>query len=300
MSNPRTPSIPIKNLTNDLADKEIAPKLDLSDLARLFRTSKAINLLFKKPFLDRKISTLVEQADYDRLETIAMADPARMFNQVMMKVPGETQPILISPLLYAFKTLDTHMWQLILKAIQHSQNQALLDLFTAELHKPIQHVNWQPLFVAYEYYINQSTLWMNKQITLDTFCKDRLVIGVAQHQCLSMSVLKIFCDPNTNWKPDADFTANESSRPKEACLIKAYYYDDPRRGRIEKLQVKGLGSSFFLYTDTIGRIAHRGLMGPSNITSDLATFRRLLAVRTQDFENLKKQSLSLAPQANRV
>jgi hypothetical protein len=301
MSTPRTS---IKDLTKDLAEKEVAPKLELLELARLMQASKSVNALFKKPLLDRKMSAVgnyVEQANYEKLEAIAMADPTLMFNPVLMKVPGESKPVLISPLQFAFKTLDTYMWQLILKAIQHSQNQALLSRFSAELHQPITHTNLEPLFKAYDDYIKQCGLWLSNQITDQQIDQDWLALGVSQRQYLSMGMLKIFCDKNTDWRPEATFAADENKWPKGVCQIKAYY--DNKGGGEETLSLDRLGISFSLVNygraDTVAAGApplpyfRRALA-----VADLATFRRLLEVRTQDFKQLKAQQLILAPQAN--
>jgi hypothetical protein len=270
---------------------KIATELSLSDLSKLARTCKASQTLFQNPILTRKEEMLREcviKADYDTLEGFVRIEPALMFEEIIITFPNGAQE-KTTALEQAFKTYDTYMWQIFLRAIRH--NPKLQSRFEEQLTKPIIHIDLAQLFSAYLTYIGKHQLRLANQITDDEFAKALLDLGKAQRLYFPWCMLRIFFDGTIAWSVRSSmFPAKDHSRPSDPCEV--FVGDD---GKKKTLDFDRCGEDFSLihclWTGVMAVGQEWGtqyLVGNLDLpVRDLAGLRYLLQVRTGEFNQLQ-------------
>lgn len=289
----------LENLPDELlyhkSEAGIGRHLAILDLSQLTQVSRRfcifqndVNTIRKKV---TELFQFVKKADYDEVEKLVNAKPSLMF--IPLKLLNGS---IMSPLQYTFKVYDTEMWQICLKAIQDHQDQKLMDYFTQQLNEPINHIDLQPLFDAYEYYIMRLRLWLNNQISDEKINADWLNLAKAQAKNLQWYMLRLFCDEKTNWIKQPLFKVGKGTRPKRICEVRANYGN--KQNEKEPLNLDRLGYDFGLISSVQGDVQAIDIGSLLFVQKDSANFRLLLDLRKADFEKLKLQSLNLTQKAN--
>jgi hypothetical protein len=208
----------------------------------------------------------------------------------------------ISPLKYAFYALDTYMWKMFQENIKN--NRKHMERFTKQLFEQTDRVDLQPLFTEYETYKNESTRWQNNQITDKALDDAWLNVGKKQRETFikARHLLKEFCRKGDSWDAQSKFDVDVAPRPTSTFI---YNYDTKREESVcPFISHFGLGFVFSLIQAPGGVMATRRLLWAAAALAacgrDLATFRRLLEVRTDDLVRLRLQLDSSSQKTNNM
>jgi hypothetical protein len=188
----------------------------------------------------------------------------------------------ITPLQYSAKIMDTYSRNLLLSYVPQEKT----DDFLHHIQAQKEYINLEPLFYAYEKFQTLRLRWSNNEIShcdieshySDTQLGKRILelLNDAQH------FIKEMCQDWGEWDENAKF--DDSTPPRDD---KVYY--DRIYNFMPLASIADVGSSFLLARD-LDRFPSVGtatdLIKHYSTRNDLAAFRRLLEVRT---EQLAKQ-----------
>lgn len=198
-------------------------KLNSNDLRNLLLVSKNVNTIFAKPVADRKKEKFiecVEKSNYTSTENIlAHSDATLIF--------ADNDRALLA----ACKTYDMDMLKVFLQAVQNSKDKKLVDKFYKKISQSIDHINLEPLLIAYDHYNKQCELAMQNSINEDDMKNELLQLGKKQAEFLPWWILKLYC----HWQMDEGY----SERSWDDYYITANY--GKKRGEQELLNINKVG-----------------------------------------------------------
>lgn len=271
----------LEQLPKEIATGEVARNLDEQDLTSIVQVSHSMYQLFQKPLKAAKLLHFVKISDYAKAAAMVDADPALIFQPIMVKNQDGTFSTT-TPLRLAFELLDTYMWKMFLKKIKN--NTGLVNCFLKQAHEQTEHINLEPLFVAYKAYKAHLKRWLAYEITDDQLRLAWLDIGKMQRNLLPRHILKEFCrisDPS-KWSADANFDVDSDPCPTRCDIYNSIFL-------IENVPLlpfvpnEGLGYDFTLARGRLSfAVGRRTTIGIS-WESDVAAFHRLYEIRNNDF-----------------
>ncbi|MBA3662028.1 MAG: hypothetical protein H0W64_09880 [Gammaproteobacteria bacterium] len=296
----------LEELPIEIPDHEIAPNLDKQSLLYSMLTSQRMYHFFKQPLETIKLLDFVNCADYEHAQAMINISPALMFMPfTIKKIDGSYQTT--TPLKLAYELLDTYMWKMFWEKIK--TNPQWVALFLEQVHGQTEHVNLDPLFAEYKKYQDQYKLWLQDKITNSELATAWLNVGKKQREILPRHMLKEFCRPGHSWGPESLFDVTVDPIPTDN---KIYNYLTSEMVTLFPFKPDcGLGNDFTLTRSADVTLpggnqvrlwksqwnTTEGVAGEHLATRDLATFRQLYDIRTED---CVKELLELEPKPCRI
>lgn len=217
-------------------------------------------------------------ADYQKAEELLRNDPSLMFRPIHQAEGNE----LLTPLTYAFKVYDTALWKMFYEPVKHDST--LKALFIKQAQDPIDPVDLNPLFEAYETFLQAMDARTTHEISDSALDEAWRQIGTAQRSTLPIHMQMEFSRKEKTWNTNSSFEVQTRIHPKN-CSI--WNYDGSLTKSLPALWAGNeWGNSYSLtrghgqrclFTPSI-----RGLGLIPSVRLDLAIFRRLLETRKND------------------
>lgn len=204
-------SFPLESLPEEIIN-EIPYYLDKKDLINCRYTSKKMFNFFQQPLLATQLLPLIKSENYKKIEELVKKTPQIIFQHVSWKIQNEYE--IISPLKFAFKILDTPLWEL-LRNIATELHPSCITTFNQQvLEQKENYFNLNSLISAYNHYEKINTLWQNKKISYSALQQAWFQVGKEQ-SFLPVYFLNAICRTGKFWTKNCEFENNESSSNKK-------------------------------------------------------------------------------------